>query len=323
MVETPIDFTAFLIDPEHSKPMGIGDVCDWSPSDGALWVHLDRTSEESQAWMTDQAGLEPHVVRGLLASGSRPRIEVINDGLFLILRGVNLNEGADPADMISLRIWVEQNRLISLEREKLQSIAIIAEQARNGEGPVTIGSLVIKIIDGLAARVAPVIDQINDRLDELEDMVIGPEVFDDRTELLTMRQQVVKLHRYLKPQVEVLNELRKLKPAMIGAHHQQLLAEIINKNTRYVEDLESSKNRMALIQEELTNQYAERLNNRLYAVTMIATILLPMTLFTGLLGINVGGIPGVHAPYAFVVVCGVLVLMGLIGYWIVRRCKWL
>jgi len=183
--------------------------------------------------------------------------------------------------------------------------------------------LLITIIDGLTLKAGPIIDGINDRLDELEDLVIGPEVFEDRTELLMMRQQVVKMFRYLKPQLDALIELRILKPTIFDAPHQQLLSETINKITRYVEDLEASKGRLTLIQEELTNQYAEKLNNRLYAVTMIATILLPMTLFTGLLGINVGGIPGTDSPYAFALVSFILILMGIAGYWIVRKCKWI
>jgi len=125
MQDSSIDFSAFLIDSKPVKSMSMNDVCSPSSSEGCLWVHLDRTSEQSQAWLYTQSGLEQHIVDGLLASGSRPRIETINNGLFLILRGVNLNEGADPADMISLRIWVESTRLISLERERETSFHCI------------------------------------------------------------------------------------------------------------------------------------------------------------------------------------------------------
>jgi len=52
---------------------------------------------------------------------TRPRLEINDEGLLLILRGVNLNEQADPSDMISLPIWVDEHRLISIERERFRS----------------------------------------------------------------------------------------------------------------------------------------------------------------------------------------------------------
>jgi len=316
-------FTAFLIGHETPKSLGIEEVSSWSVSDGELWVHLDRTSEQNKTWLSEQAGLYPHVVDGLLDSATRPRLEVINDGLFLTLRGVNLNEGADPADMISLRIWVEPHRMITLEREPLRSIARIAERIQSGQGPQSIGALLVEVLDGLADRMGPVIDGVSDRLDEFEDLVAGSDVFDDRSELLTMRQQVIKMHRYLRPQAEVVSKLRGMQASMLDTLQQHALTDINNQLIRYVEDLESSKGRMVLIQDELSNQNAERLNNRMYAVTMVATILLPMSIVTGLLGINVGGIPGANSPLGFLIVCLLLLTMGLLGYWFVRRCKWL
>jgi len=323
MPEALDTFTAFRVGPETPKSLGIDEVSAWSAADGELWVHLDRTSTQNKTWLSEQAGLYPHVVDGLLDNATRPRLEVVNDGMFLTLRGVNLNEGANPADMISLRIWVEPHRIITLEREPLRSIVRIAQRIQSGQGPQSIGALLVEVLDGLTERMGPIIDGVSDRLDELEDLVVGPDVFDDRSELLTMRQQVIKMHRYLRPQAEVVSKLRGMQPSMLDTLQQHALTDINNQLIRYVEDLESSNSRMVLIQDELSNQYAERLNNRMYAVTMVATILLPMTIFTGLLGINVDGIPGAQSPYGFLIVCVLLLLMGLLGYWIVRKCKWL
>jgi len=323
MPEALNSFTAFQIGPETPKSLGIDEVSSWSASDGELWVHLDRTSEQNKTWLSEQSGIFPHVVDGLLDNATRPRLEVINGGLFLTLRGVNLNEGSDPADMISLRIWVEQHRIITLEREPLRSILRVAESVQSGHGPQSVGALLVEVLGGLTERMGPIIDGVSDRLDEIEDQVVGSDVFDDRSELLTMRQQVIKMHRYLKPQAEVVSKLRGMQPSMLDTLQQHALTDINNQLIRYVEDLESSKSRMVLIQDELSNQNAERLNNRMYAVTMVATILLPMSIVTGLLGINVGGIPGAQSPLGFLVVCLLLLLMGLLGYWIVRRCKWL
>ncbi|MDX1581213.1 MAG: CorA family divalent cation transporter, partial [Alphaproteobacteria bacterium] len=69
------------------------------------WVHLDHHSPEVRAWLVEKSGLDPLVCEALLAEETRPRCTPFGEGLVLILRGVNLNPGADPEDMVSLRLW--------------------------------------------------------------------------------------------------------------------------------------------------------------------------------------------------------------------------
>lgn len=295
----------------------------WTPERGDLWLHLDRTSEQSQSWLHEESGIEGHVVNGLLASSTRPRLEVTPVGMLFTLRGVNLNEHAEPSDMISLRIWVEPHRLISLEREHLRSVAAIAELIKAHKGPKTTGALLGALLNGLTSRVGPIVDGINEQLDHLEDLILSPEFYDDRNELIMLRQQAIMLHRHIHPQAEVLVELSKLDHELFDEEQVRSLRNVINQNRRFIEDLEAAKNRMQVLQDELTNQLSERINHRMYAATMIAAILLPMTIFTGLLGINVGGIPGSNSPSGFLAVCVILAVMGVVGFWIIRWCKWL
>ncbi len=306
-----------------SREVGWEEAKDWSLERGDLWLHLDRTSESSRAWLHTDSGLGAHVVDGLLASNTRPRIEAVDGGLLLTLRGVNLNENAEPSDMISLRIWIDSHRLISLEREHLRSVAAIADRIRSKEGPRSTGELLVELLGGLTSRVGPIVDRVNEQLDNLEDQILSPDFYDDRNELILLRQQVIMLHRHIKPQAEVLVSLHQLNHELIDDGRQRSLKDAINRNRRYVEDLEAAKNRMQVLQDELSNQLSEKINHRMYAATMIAAILLPMTILTGLLGINVGGIPGADSPAGFLVVCVILALMGVAGFWVIRWCKWL
>ncbi len=306
---------ALTVDWESSKA--------WTIEQGDLWLHLDRTSELSQSWLREESGLPEHVVNGLLASNSRPRLEPVDGGLLLTLRGVNLNENADPSEMISLRIWIEPHRLISLEREFLRSVAVIVDQLKNKEGPKTTGELLVDLLGGLTSRVGPIVDGVNDQLDLLEDQILSPDFTDDRDQLILLRQQVIMLHRHIKPQAEVLVQLHQLDHDLFQVDDQRSLRDAINRNRRYVEDLEAAKNRMQVLQDELANQLSEKINHRMYAATMIAAVLLPMTILTGLLGINVGGIPGSSSPLGFLIVCGILAVMGIAGFWVIRWCKWL
>ena len=76
-------------------------------SPGALWVHIDRAGAEAKRWLEQDSGVDDVVVEQLLADVSRPRLQLHGEGLLVNLRGVNLNPGADPEDMVSVKIWAD------------------------------------------------------------------------------------------------------------------------------------------------------------------------------------------------------------------------
>ncbi len=92
---------------------------------------------------------------------------------------------------------------------------------------------------------------------------------------------------------------------------------------RYIEDLDSVRERAAVIQDELMNRISERMNRTMYVLTLVASVMLPLGFITGLLGINVAGIPGSEYPWAFLVVCVTLLALILIEVWLFRRLKWI
>src|SRR5262245_50808422 len=82
-------------------------VLGWRPSDGVLWVDLDYERPGSRAWLTGESGVDLGACAALLAGDPRPRVLALGDSLLLILREVNENLGAQPEDMVSIRMWVE------------------------------------------------------------------------------------------------------------------------------------------------------------------------------------------------------------------------
>jgi len=302
------------IDHETATPDGVT---------GPIWIHLDGELEAADAWLRDHSGLDPFIIEALLASTTRPRVVAHGDGILLTLRGVNLNPGADPSDMISIRIWADTTRVVSLQKSHLFAIESLIEQLKCGAGPASVGELLVAIIAGLCDRMSPVIEQIDDTLDDFEDRVVDPERVIERMELVSLRQQIIALHRHLAPMVNAVSQLyvEKFEPLSVGDRRR--LKESLNKLTRYVEDLDAARSRGVVIQDELANQFAQRANQRMYAVTLIAAIFLPLTLVSGLLGMNVSGIPGNTGRYGFQIVTGGVALVGLVAFWVLRRFKWL
>lgn len=296
----------------------------WQPGNGLLWVHLDRAAEQAKIWLQKESGLNPLVSENLLAEETRPRALEIDGNLLINLRGVNLNPGADPEDMVSLRLWLEPERIVTSRRRRIMAINDIRERIDRGRGPQNTGDFLVEVAASLVDRMSPVIESLDETEDDLEDQVVTGERQEIRTKLAALRRQAISLRRYLSPQREALSRIQGEPIEWIDVHQKARLREIADRVMRYVEDLDSIRERAAVIQDEIANRVSEMMNSNMYMLAIVATILLPLGFVTGLLGINVDGLPGSKdAPWAFWGVTGILGILVLLEVYILRRLKWL
>ena len=276
-----------------------------------VWEHVDYGDDAQRAWLEESSDLPPVVVAALLADEPRPRSLVQQGGLLLVLRGVNKNEGADPEDMVSLRLWLQRDRIVSVRRRRFASIGDIREQLEAGDGPRNTGEFLQELIDRVLDRIGETVGAVDDLADELEDGVVELEGRELRPRLGALRRQAIALRRYIAPQRDVLGRLHAEKLEWLDDSHRARLREAADRITRYVEDLDAARDRAAVTQEELANRLNEQMNRTMYILSIITAIFLPLGLLTGLLGINVGGLPGTESPHAFTIVTVGLIAMAV------------
>ncbi len=295
----------------------------WRPDQGVLWLHLDRNVERTSEWVRNRSGLDEVTADALLAPETRPRSFTVAQGLLVILRGVNLNPGADPEDMVGLRIFADENRIITIRYKRLMAVADLAEHLKRGEGPKTTGDFLSMVADGLVARMEPVVDSLGEGVDEIERNLSTASPGPVRQQLRELRETAIILKRYLTPQRDVMARLQLEQQAWLSEANRLELREVGDRIIRYVEALEEVRERAIVLQDELMSQLAETSNRTTYLLTVVAAWMLPLSFITGLLGINVGGMPGVEEPAAFWVVCLLLLAFGLGQLWLFRRLKWI
>lgn len=295
----------------------------WTSNQGTLWIHLDCTSEEVRNWLHTKSNLSQISCELLLEEDTRPRIVTSKDGLFLILRGVNCNPGSDPEDMVAVRMCFDENRIITMRQRRVMAIDDIHKAIEAGKGPTSSSDFLVTITERIADRMGDVVSEIDDRVDEVEDSVITAESHELRTILANLRRQCISLRRYIAPQRDVLTRLQSERIAWLNDISKLHLREIAERTARFVEDIDSARDRAAITQEELNNRLSEQMNKAMYVLSITAAIFLPLGLLTGLLGINVGGIPGIENTLAFYNVSMFLLLLALVLVWNFKRLKWL
>ena len=221
--------------------------------------------------------------------------------------------------MVSLRIWTDGQRVISTRRRSLLSTQDVREELDAGNGPRNAAELLVAWVNRIIWRMSDTVENFDDQVLELEDRVLSGESQGIRLELARLRKQTISIRRYLAPQREAMNRLVNENLSWLDDMNRLRLREVNDRLIRYVEDIDEVRERAAMAQEELLGRVSEQMNQRSYVFTVVATIFLPLGFFTGLMGINVGGMPGVEDADAFwivVAICiGVIAVLAVLFRW--------
>ncbi len=315
------EVTAFVMDGSGHVEVAGADapLAELRPGEaGFVWVNVDFVSAAGRDWLA-RSGLDPIARDALTAEETRPRCTLHGEMALINLRGVNLNPGAEPEDMVSLRLCVMPGQVVSSHRRPLSALDDVMEGVRNGHGPATPGDLVARIALRLADRAEPVVARLNERLDDLEDQVSTEAPPELRSELADIRRVSSVLRRFMFPQRDALSTLEIEELDWLSQRDRSRVREATERVTRLAEELEAIRDRAQVVRDQIVDVRAEAMNRQMLVLSVVTAIFLPLGLVTGLLGINVGGIPGAEVPWAFWAVCGLLLAVVTFQIWLFRR----
>jgi len=298
-------------------------VAAWTSAAGTLWIDLDYLAPDVETWMGLGSGLDPQVRETLIGTDPRPRVEARGDTLLLIARGVNLNQHALPEDMVSIRAWIEPHRVITLRHREVRALRTLAERLDRGSGPRDPGELVAILVDELLEPVVSLVDELDDQVSSLEDAALGRDLAPARARLADLRRRAIGLRRFIGPQRDALNRLAAAPVPWLTDSLRTRLRDAADRQTRTVEELDAARDRAGVTHEELASRTDELANRRLYVLSQVTSIFLPLSFITGLLGVNVGGVPAQEVSWAFWALIAMLIVLAVLQLWILRRIRWI
>ncbi|MFC4671721.1 zinc transporter ZntB [Seohaeicola nanhaiensis] len=285
---------------------------------GFVWLHFARPGPEEEDWLSS-AGLDGVVRDALDAAETRPRCTVYEDGVLMNMRGVNLSEGAQPEDMVSLRLWVTGDLVISVQRRQVKAVQDVIDGCARMKAPGDPGELVARLALRLADRAEPVVAELNERIDDLEDGFEAEHHQRMRGEVGEIRRVSIILRRFMFPLRDALSTLGIEDVDWLTPAARSRIREATERVTRLAEDLDSIRDRAEVVHDQVLEMRAEVANRQMLILSVVAAIFLPLGLLTGLLGINVGGVPGAEEPWAFWAVCGLLAAILAVQIYVFRK----
>ena len=316
------DIAAFVFDGQGgARRVEVDELLAQRHGDNAFsWVHLRRDNPKSRE-VLQKLDLDDYVIDALTADETRPRCTVHGDGAIINLRGVNLDPGAEPEDMISVRLWIGEKQVVGVWRRPLTAIRDMFDAIERAQAPTSPGNLVARLALRIANSAEPTVTALNERIDAMEEDFDDLSMSSIASELSETRRTAIALRRYMFPQRDALNTLQIEDLDWLTERDRSQIREAADRVTRLGEELEALRDRSQIIHELIMSQRAENMNQQMLILSVVAAIFLPLSLVTGLLGMNVGGIPGAEDQWGFLIVCGLLVFAAILLIWLFRLLR--
>jgi len=294
-----------------ARELSDAEVDAWSPSDGVLWIDCDQALKSARTWLIEHSNIHKNLLAIVLAGETRPRSLAEPDGLAIIMRGINMNPGAVPDDMVAIRVVLEKNRIITSHRRTVLSVRDVRDALQNGTGPKTTGDFLLVLTSSLGVRIEAAVENIEEMLEQLDADIAEGDIGEIRSQLGVVRRQAAAIRRHLAPQRDALERLARSTTSIMTDKDLIAVRDDGDHVTRFIEDLDLARENALVTQEDLMNRVAQEQNSRMYLLSVVAAIFLPLTFVTGLLGMNVAGLPGTVSSYSFTIATLVMVVLGV------------
>jgi zinc transporter len=311
---------AFLDDGMSVRSVPLEEAAAAERSAKLVWIHLDQKEDGTRAFLTGQAQLNDIAANALTAMETRPRCEPMGDGALINLRGLSLQDEPEADELVSIRIWTGRGFIVSAARYTMRALPALCDAFKAGKVKDP-GDFVAILAELITNNLEPEIAALGDSLDDCELMLDASKAFALRREIAEARASAIAYRRFVAPQRQALERLAELQCDWLEEDDRLHLREAADRFARMAEELEAIRERAALMHEQITDLRAEMIDTRALLISVVALVFLPLTFLTGLLGMNVDGIPFAHEPWAFgaVVAICLAVAGGITGWFLWRH----
>jgi len=275
---------------------------------GFIWTHLEGQDDFLAAGA--DATIPDVAANALVATETRPRCDAIDHGAILNLRGLGAGD-AEPADrLVSIRMWVQGHRVLSASRHPMPATDTVRAKMEAGKIHDS-GDLVAAYAWAISTQLDPEIAALGDKLDDVESSLEPSHLYRLRRAITAVRTEAISFRRFVAPDRDALSTLPGLGFDWLAEDDRLHIVEAADRFARMAEELEAVRERAALLHEQITDLRAEQVDQRALYISIVAFIFLPLTFITGLLGMNVEGIPYAQHPGSFWAIVAFCVATGI------------
>lgn len=291
----------------------------FASGEGVLWLHFNLSNARARTLLS-QCEFVPLEVRDAFTSHDlRRRVEVLDDGLLCVISDLTFEEDSDPEEQAPLWCFSSARLLVTGRTQPLQTPDRLRAAVRAGLRAATGYDLLLWILNQRTTTLRDLTATMSEQVSEIEDEILAGSIRAQREQLGRIRRFCAQLRRHFGPDRMAFRRALQQPLLKIGSETTEGFRFEVEELTFLIDEVLELYERSKLLQEELASRVAENTGRSLYVLAILSAVFLPMTLITGIFGMNVAGLPGTVAPSAFWRVMALIVAAGVVTLALISR----
>lgn len=285
------------------------------------WVDVLDPDEASLGALAKRFSLHPLAIEDCLHGPQLPKVDSYRSGLFLVWV-TPVEQGPDALALQEVDVFLGTDHLITVHFGRVPAIdevAMLAEEVMPLGADFVLHAVIDRLVDGVLALV----DELSDRLEEIEDVLLSDPTPEESQHIYEIRRRLVRLHRIISPERDIIRALARERE-LVDEEAYRYLQDVGDHLARVEDSIETAREVAAAAMDIYLSSQSNRMNQVMKQLTVVATIFMPLTLISGIYGMNVirGMWPPVAATWSFAAICAGMLAIALWMIWFFRRRDW-
>jgi zinc transporter len=287
--------------------------------DGVTWFDIDIADDADRQWLMAWQEISEQTRTALLEPVRFSHYKQVPDGTLLSIRTLRPGPTEDLTDLADLKLLIGPIRAITVRSGTVAVVDELRQNLSSDRSLVTAMDLLGFMVSGMTNRMEPVISDLTQDIDDVEDALLDGGSVPHPQTLSEFRRRIFRTRRQVNSTQQVLAPMTTDPALALDADDRETLDRASKHVTRYLDGLDECRTRVEMLEDQIEAQRSETMTRSSFDLTVVATVFLPLTFITGLLGMNVAGIPDQHNPYGFWLVTGLSVIISLLAWILLRR----
>ena len=298
--------------------------------DALIWVDILGDSTPQHALLQSVFGLAHITLQTMSEEHERAKFTEQEHYFYMVVHGMSFDTQTEEAETPKLDIIFGKNFVITAHHASLPWLDSLLTEAQGENADEHVMSkglalLLYTLLDTLVDSYFPILDDIDEIIDDLEDVTVNSTSNDVQVRIFRIKRSLAQMRRTISPQIEVANALMGRTGKFIPAKAQPYFADVHDHLIRAFEVLDSYRDLMSGMLDVYLTTVSNRLNVIMKQLTILATIFMPITFITGVFGQNFGHLPQVEHDNGslFWIVLAFMALITVLQIWYFKKRGWL
>ncbi len=293
--------------------------------DVTLWLDALDPSREEMSFLAEEFGFHPLAIDDYFAPHHRPKVDEYPGYLFVVAHSVSYDPKTSEVEPLELDLFVGRNYIVTLHRELLSTLEETSRRWRANpsvqrEG---IGLLLYEILGSMVDSYFPVLDAIDLKLDEIEDDIFERGAQAPVEAIFRLKRGLVVLRRIAAPLRDTFNILTRREYPLFSANAITYLRDVYDETLRIVDAIDTYRDILTGALDAYLTVISNQLNSVMKTLTVVATVLISVTVITGIYGMNFRYMPEIHWRYGYPLALGAMGAVALLLLYYFKRIRWL